>query len=310
MENLELECGPAQSDLFLIFFNDLADTIECNMDNYADDKTLTEVAKTVDEIGENLSKNCKKVSSWTRSNKMKLNPEKTHVLTIGTKERLNILPHTVKVTMDDIQLEEDPEGSEFLLGCHIQANLKWKSQTQFLIKKLRTRWTGLMRLNFTLPFQLWKTVTEGMFNSGLVYCLPILFGGCEVGQLRDLQVLQNKAAQVVCHAPPRGHRAAMYDRLGWLTVSQLVCYHSVITVFKIRKSGEPEYLARKLNYDNRLGKIIIPNTALSLAKRSFTYRAAQQWNILPSIIRNVTQVGKFKKELRKWILNNVPRFND
>ena len=142
-----------------------------------------------------------------------------------------------------------------------------------------------------------------------MYCLP-LFGGCEVGQLRDLQVLQTKAAQVVCHAPPRGHRAAMYDRLGWLTVSQLVCYHSVITVFKIRKSGEPEYLARKLNYDNRLGKIIIPNTALSLAKRSFTYRAAQQWNILPSSIRNVIQVGNFKKELRKWILNNVPRFSD
>ena len=150
---------------------------------------------------------------------------------------------------------------------------------------------------------------KGMFNSVLVYCLP-LFGGCDVGQLRDIQILQNKAAQIVCNAPPRAHRAAMYDALGWMTVRQLVVYHSLLMVFKIRKSGEPEYLARKLEYDNRLPNIIIPNTGLSLAKQSFTYRAAQQWNLLPRSIRNILKIGKFKKELKKWTMMNIPRFND
>ena len=294
---------------FLVFFNDLPDTVECNVDNYADDTTLTEAARTVDETGVNLSRSCETVSTWMRSNRMKLNPEKTHILTIGTKERLNVIPHTVKVTMDDVQLEEGPEGSELLLGCQIQANMKWKSQVEVLTKKLRKRLTGIRNLKFILPFQLRKTVSEGLFNSVLVYCLP-LFGGCEAGHLRDIQVLQNKAAQVVCHAPPRAHRAAMYDKLGWLTVSQLVYYHSLLTVFKIRKSGEPEYLARKLNHENRLQKIIIPNTGLSLAKRSFFYRAAQQWNLLPTSVRNINQVGTFKKELREWILKNIQRFND
>ena len=81
-------------------------------------------------------------------------------------------------------------------------------------------------------------------------------------------------------------------------------------VFRIRKSGEPEYLARKLKYDNILQNIIIPNTGLSLAKQSFTYRAAQQWNLLPKGTRNILKIGKFKKELRKWTMMNIPRFND
>ena len=112
---------------FLIFFNDLPDIVESNVDNFADDTTLTEAAKSVEETGMNLTRSCKAVSTWMRSNRLKLNPEKTHIMTIGTKERLSILPHTVKVIMDDVQLEEDPGGSELLLGCQIQTNIMAKS---------------------------------------------------------------------------------------------------------------------------------------------------------------------------------------
>jgi hypothetical protein len=131
-----------------------------------------------------------------------------------------------------------------------------------------------------------------------------------VGQLKDIQVLQNKAAQIVCHAPPRSSRSTMFDRLGWLTVNQLICYHSLLTVFKIRTSREPEYLAQTLKYDNRFGRIIIPNTDLGLAKKSFTFRGALQWNILPMSLRNTFKIGTFKKDLRKWVQVNIPRFPD
>ena len=64
-----------------------------------------------------------------------------------------------------------------------------------------------------LPFRLRKIVTEGVFNSVLGYCLP-LFGGCDVGEVRDLQILQNKAAQLVTKSPTRSNRDPMYDQLG------------------------------------------------------------------------------------------------
>ena len=102
----------------------------------------------------------------------------------------------------------------------------------------------------------------------------------------------------------------MFDRLGWLTVNQLISYHTLISVFKIRSCGEPEYLAQKLKTDSRNGRIIIPNYDLRLAMKSFSFRGANQWNSLPTSMRNTVKIGTFKKNLRKWILVNIPRFLD
>ena len=111
----------------------------------------------------------------------------------------------------------------------------------------------------------------------MVYCLS-LFGGCDKSHIKDIQVLQNKAAQIVTHSPPRTRREELYDQVQWLTVNQLIVYHTLVTVFKVRKNNEPEYLALKLNNDTRTGRILIPNTDLRLAQNSFVIRGSSYWN--------------------------------
>ena len=86
----------------------------------------------------------------------------------------------------------------------------------------------------------------------------------------------------------------MYDRIGWLTVQQLVVYHTLLAIYRIRKAGEPEYLARQLQNDNRNGRIIVPICKLSLTKKSFCMRGADTWNSLPAHIRQLRKPGKFK----------------
>ena len=68
------------------------------------------------------------------------------------------------------------------------------------------------------PNEVRKVISEGIFNSVLVYCHS-KFGGMDKGDLRDLQILQNKAAQIVTRSPPRAEIVAMYDQLHWLTVN-------------------------------------------------------------------------------------------
>ena len=108
---------------FLVFFNDLPYNLECDVDNYADDTTLTATGKSVEEIGNKLTEDCQAVSHWMRSNMLKLNPGKTHILTVGTSQRLRNLPEPVQVVMDDVVLQEDPSHSELLLGCQVKSNL-------------------------------------------------------------------------------------------------------------------------------------------------------------------------------------------
>ena len=78
-----------------------------------------------------------------------------------------------------------------------------------------------MKLRNIVPFSSLKIITQGIFNSIMVYCLP-LYGGCDKADLEAIQVIQNKAAQIVTKSPPRTTRDAMYDRLDWLSVNQLV----------------------------------------------------------------------------------------
>ena len=292
--------------LFLIFFNDLPGTLESEVDSYADDTTVSATARTITEISSTLTKDCTRVSQWMRSNRLKLNPDKTHVLTVGTGARVRNLEEQLEVTMDNTQLKEDEDNCEFLLGCRIQSDLKWKRLVSELLSKLRTRVVGCVKLKYILTYSIRKTISEGIFNSVLVYCLPF-FGGMDVGDMKDLQVMQNKAAQVVTNSPPRAERSPMFDKLQWLTVNQLVFYHSVMTVFKIRVNKEPEYLADIICKDSR---ILIPNLDLTLARYSFSIRAAENWNTIPLKIRSNLKIGFFKKLAKKWVLDNVPRFLD
>ena len=123
-----------------------------------------------------------------------------------------------------------------------------------MLSKLKKRLAGLAKLRSIVPYSMLKVITQGIFNSVLVYCQP-LFGGCDKNELNSLQVLQNKAAQIVTKSPPRSIRNPMFDKLGWLSVNQLVAYHSLIQVYKIRKSEEPEYPHGILSNDNRNGNI-------------------------------------------------------
>ena len=196
-----------------------------------------------------------------------------------------------------------------LLGVHIQGNLKWTKQIEALKQKLKKRLAGLQMLKFIVPFSALKTVVNGIFTSTLVYCLP-LFGGCDRKDVNCLQVMQNKAAQIVTKAPLRTHRSQMFDKLEWMTVNQLIAYHTVMAVFRIRDSGHPEYLASILKRESRMGKILLPRYQLELADKSFSVRGARLWNLLPDRMRNMDKISTFKIELKKWTMENISRFLD
>ena len=101
----------------------------------------------------------------------------------------------------------------------------------------------------------------------------------------------------------------------WLSVSQLVFYHSVVLLRKIRQSQKPKYLYEMFTINRRyetrgenLGKLdsaseIPPVQGLNL--KSFRWRSIQAWNSLPTRIRNVENLQVFKRYLKDWIRENL-----
>ena len=151
-------------------------------------------ASSIDEVGDKLSNDCSRLSNWMAGNRFKLNAGKTHLMTMGTAQRLQSLDSGLKVEMDGMILKHTEEASEVLLGVNMQCNLKWSEHITNLRTKLKKRWAGLNKLRHILNYSTRKNVVQGIFNSVLCYCLP-LFGGCTIAEIMALQVQQNQAAQ-------------------------------------------------------------------------------------------------------------------
>ena len=106
-------------------------TLDCEIDAYADDSNMS-TSGTVADISRKLTDNCEKIVSWMCSNNFKLNAGKTHIMTVGTGERLGSLEDKVEVTMDGVQLVEGRDKCELLQRCEIEANLKWNAHSNIL----------------------------------------------------------------------------------------------------------------------------------------------------------------------------------
>ena len=104
---------------------------------------------------------------------LKLNPDKTHILTVGTQERLRRLPQTIQV-MDNVVLEENQSKCEQLLGCQVESNLKWHAQIANLTAKLGKRLAGLEKIKFIAPLAVRRRVAEGIFNSVFIASLSLV----------------------------------------------------------------------------------------------------------------------------------------
>ena len=134
--------------------------------------------------------------------------------------------------------------------------------------------------------------------------------------MKSLQIIQNKAARIVANQGKRTPIKTLLLQCGWLSVSQLGVFHSLVTVYKILQTQSPHYLYSKLKSESMrelrsTGSMRIKlggdsQARTELARRSFKYRATSQWNRLPEEIRESENVKTFKLKLKKWVSENIP----
>ena len=131
--------------LFILFANDLPDSVASDLDEYADDSTITESSKDIKIINDRLTEACEDVKNWMSENKFCLNAGKTKLIIAGTSQRLQKLDRSkidIKMSGKPIKPEED----EKLLDCYIDSTLKWKKHASELAKKLKTRLAGFEKI--------------------------------------------------------------------------------------------------------------------------------------------------------------------
>ena len=199
-------------------------------------------------------------------------------------------------------------------------NLKWDEHilinNKSLVKQLGFRLTALSKLCNIANFKTRKMVADGLFMSKLVYLIP-LWGGCESYLIRALQIVQNKAARCVTRRGKYTSTRNLLTECGWLSVNQLVFFHTVLLLFKVRKNKKPKCLfemvvsAENERYGSRSGQIGTLKVAESkvpvqrLNFESFKWRSVRFWNQLPMELRVMEHQENFKNKLKSWVREHI-----
>ena len=283
---------------------------------YADDTTFTVTDSDHAVLTTKLSEKYKSISDFMLDNRLKLNDDKSHLIVISTNQaRIR----TQSCNLVEIRTPTGvlkPSHHEKLLGCWVQENLKWsdhvRDHKESLARTLYTRFSAIKKVARITSFKDRKMLAEGIFTSKLTYLIA-LWGGCETGMIRTLQVIQNKVARVVARVDWGTPVKEIFNQVGWLSVNQLAFYHTVLLVYKVKVSKQPKYLSNMFNWSYKYntrqadrGQIRLEGRPkLELANQGFKWRAARQFNQLPVDILNSKSINVFKNRVKPWIKENV-----
>ena len=101
-----------------------------------------------------------------------------------------------------------------------------------------------------------------------------------------------------------------------MSVNQLSAYHTLLTVHRAIKEGKPKYIFDKLSTKvpiegeifpmRQQNKVEVPDYKLTLSRGSFCYRGVNLWSRLPLYLRETDSYRKFKPQLKKWVVSNIP----
>ena len=114
------------------------------------------------------------------------------------------------------------------------------------IKSLTKRQLAIKKISSMASLKSRKMIANGICMSKLIYLMPV-WAGCEDYLTKALQVIQNKVARSVTKRNIFTPTKTLMKECGWLTVKQLMVYHSLVQIQKTIQSQTPEYLYTRVS---------------------------------------------------------------
>ena len=134
-----------------------------------------------------------RIDAWMRSNRLRMNADKTQLVWLGTRQQL------AKLTTTEFSLLSStvkPSSTVLDLGVHIDGQLTMADHVTALLRSCLFQLRQLWMVRSSLTLEATKTLVHAFVSTRLNYCNSLLYGISD-GLLTKLQTVQNAAARVV-----------------------------------------------------------------------------------------------------------------
>jgi hypothetical protein len=216
-----------------------------------------------------------------------MNPTKTTLLLVGTSHTLK---NTTSFSLNVAGHVLTPSPSVKMLGMIFDNKLTWEEHISFIVKKCNSILFSLHKIRHHLTPECRKILIEAHVFPHIIYCLSV-WGGAAACHLHRIQKLINFAARIVAGAQKFDHVTPILENLDWPKIGDIVKHRDHIKVSKaLNEPRAPEAIrslfvslstvSQRVTRATTIGELQPPPYRLSLARRSFSYRAVQSWNSL------------------------------
>ena len=187
-----------------------------------------------------------RIFEWCCNNSLLVNPEKSKMLVVGTRQLMNQSEFPVRMG-ENLTPATEVKDLGMLLESHLTYDKHIQALSSSCISKLRR--IGRVKLNFdqlTLA-----TIIDTLVMSKIHYCSTV-WSNTSDGNIKKIQLIQNCAARLITGVPKYDHISPTLNALGWLSIKEHLLYRDVLLTFKCMNDKAPQYLCDNFEQRNRI----------------------------------------------------------
>jgi hypothetical protein len=298
--------GSALGPLFyLIYSNDIVKNIfEVLPYLYADDTTLLVTGSSITELEILMNAALQKIYQWSNSNELVLNPSKTKVMLFTTKTN----HPNLNIYLNGNLIEKVSQYK--YLGLWFQDNLKFTKHITELTSTLSKSNGLIYSLKTILPLKTLKNLYYSFTYPHLLLHI-LAWGGSLPSLIKPLKISQNNIIRNLSHNIEGVRTTKLYKDLDILTIEQLYklklaefMYSASKGINRLRvdfmeiNSWHHEHATR------RVSEYRTPLCRLNINQCFFLSHAYKIWNNVPTDVRQIESLKKFRNIVKDALLEN------
>ena len=298
--------------LFLVYINDLIDSVESDIRIFADD---TFIFRIVDPSSTDaLNRDLERITQWANQWKMVFNPDmsKQAVGVIFTRGNTNrILPSRLVFNGFPVKIVHETKHIGMILDeklnfeSHLRGKMAKASQGLGLLKQLK-KWVSFNTLETIYKMYIRPHLDYGdmVYDKGEVLRDGIFPMGTSSSLLKRVESIQYEAARIVSGAWNKTSRDKLYKNLGWESLQNRRLMRRLCLFFEVLNTKFPNYLYEVVekqiptNVRQRdRGELMEIFANTSNLKLSFFPSTIRDWNSLEDDIKYSNSKLIFKNRL-------------
>ena len=140
--------------------------------------------------------------------------------------------------------------------------------------------------------------------SRITYGIQLWGPGSTPSVIRRIQVVQNLTMCWASNCNNFTRTRYLLTKLNWLSIHQLVYYHSFLIIYKITNKQAP-----KKNFNHLENGRMTPGR-IDLTKRRLSKNIQSIYYTVDQSIRNAEKISVFKTRIKVWIRKNISIHGD